>query len=241
MAAIERVSSISDLRKTKFADLFYRVLDSDDKEKLVKDIAQAIEPEYKAQERKETNNSTEELSKLKKKLEKKRKKRKERQHELEDQWELSACDETVEAILRARHKTYVTCYSYNVEKGDDVHTRIEKFRLAAENWNESNVRFDRVVDELLAESGGEKKRIIEWIAYSEPIYDGVISEMQTRLLGKSDARKKYIEALLLLPKLDDDQDMIVYFGSIFHTTIDSIDAYTGLLYAFEYFEYVGIA
>lgn len=50
---------------------------------------------------------------------------------------------------------------------------------------------------------------------------------------------KVLDALSILPHMTSDQDLIVFFGNNFHATLQNIDAYTGLLYAREFFEYDG--
>lgn len=50
---------------------------------------------------------------------------------------------------------------------------------------------------------------------------------------------KVLDALSILPHMTSDQDLIVFFGHNFHATLQNIDAYTGLLYAREFFEYDG--
>lgn len=47
---------------------------------------------------------------------------------------------------------------------------------------------------------------------------------------------KVAEGVLLLPNLDTDQDLALFFGSTFHVAFSNVDAYTGALYASEYFE-----
>lgn len=50
---------------------------------------------------------------------------------------------------------------------------------------------------------------------------------------------KVLKGLYMLPLLGDDQELIIFFGSAFHATFSNTDAYTGLLYASEYFEHDG--
>lgn len=47
---------------------------------------------------------------------------------------------------------------------------------------------------------------------------------------------KVLKGLYMLPLLEDDQDLIIYFGIAFRATFENIDAYTGLLYASTYFD-----
>ena len=42
-----------------------------------------------------------------------------------------------------------------------------------------------------------------------------------------------------MPKLESDQELIIFFGNNFSATFNSVDAYTGLLYASEYFDFDG--
>lgn len=63
--------------------------------------------------------------------------------------------------------------------------------------------------------------------------DQKISSLATAALNSS----KTIKALYLLPRLESDQELIIFFGNNFHATLNSIDAYTGLLYASEFFDF----
>lgn len=47
---------------------------------------------------------------------------------------------------------------------------------------------------------------------------------------------RVLKGLYMLPLLEDDQDLIIYFGTAFHATFENIDAYTGLLYSSTYFD-----
>ena len=50
-------------------------------------------------------------------------------------------------------------------------------------------------------------------------------------------RDKIIKSLYLLPHIDNDQELIIFFGNNFHATFSNIDAYTGLLYTAEFFDF----
>lgn len=62
-----------------------------------------------------------------------------------------------------------------------------------------------------------------------------INDLATGPLGTN----KVIKGLFLLPKLESDQELIIFFGNNFSATFNSVDAYTGLLYASEYFDFDG--
>lgn len=62
-----------------------------------------------------------------------------------------------------------------------------------------------------------------------------INDLATGALASS----KIIKGLFLLPKLESDQELIIFFGNNFSATFNSVDAYTGLLYASEYFDFDG--
>ncbi|WP_346674714.1 hypothetical protein [Enorma phocaeensis] len=48
---------------------------------------------------------------------------------------------------------------------------------------------------------------------------------------------KVLKGLYMLSLLGGDQELIIFFGNAYHATFSTIDAYTGLLYASEYFEH----
>lgn len=115
----------------------------------------------------------------------------------------------------------------------------------------------RIVDDALEQAdsligakrqGGRVPDLVDNIACSEAVYRKTIEEIDSRLKAAAytspekylSELPKYIKALLLIARLEDDQEIIVYFGDRFHATLSNVDAYSGLLYAYEYFEHAGM-
>ena len=250
MTAAHEISSLDDLRKTPFSELFYGIIDSDNGSELARRIVNSIDKDFEHRKSRASRQSCEELAALKDKLTRKRRKK---------------MREDLSPKIR---RVFLYQYAKPTEKFRDLEQYDEEIDRILRDEDETKVRFSKVVkallsmerdkdkstsgkdadtlsEELLRErmedyKKKEQRELLAWVVSSEVVFKGVIAEIDART-RKTGIQKKYLEALLLLPEVRDDQDMIVFFGNNFHATFANTDAYTGLLYAYEFFEYVGLA
>lgn len=111
--------------------------------------------------------------------------------------------------------------------------------------------FENVCDALYKEfadaknpEGGGKQRhfLIDAFVKDEKRYEDFRENLERKINDLATgalASSKIIKGLFLLPKLESDQELIIFFGNNFSATFNSVDAYTGLLYASEYFDFDG--
>lgn len=111
--------------------------------------------------------------------------------------------------------------------------------------------FENVCDALYKEfadaknpEGGGKQRhfLIDAFVKDEKRYEDFRESLERKINDLATgalASSKIIKGLFLLPKLESDQELIIFFGNNFSATFNSVDAYTGLLYASEYFDFDG--
>ena len=111
--------------------------------------------------------------------------------------------------------------------------------------------FEKVCDALYKEfadaknpEGGGKQRhfLIDAFVKDEKRYEDFRESLERKINDLATgalASSKIIKGLFLLPKLESDQELIIFFGNNFSATFNSVDAYTGLLYASEYFDFDG--
>lgn len=116
-------------------------------------------------------------------------------------------------------------------------------------FNEGN--FETVCDSLYKKfadaktpEGGGKQRHFLFDAFvkDEKRYEDFRENLERKINDLATgalASSKIIKGLFLLPKLESDQELIIFFGNNFSATFNSVDAYTGLLYASEYFDFDG--
>ena len=111
--------------------------------------------------------------------------------------------------------------------------------------------FETVCDALYKEladvknpEGGCKQKhcLIDTFVKDEKRYEDFRENLERKINDLATgalASSKIIKGLFLLPKLESDQELIIFFGNNFSATFNSVDAYTGLLYASEYFDFDG--
>lgn len=93
------------------------------------------------------------------------------------------------------------------------------------------------------EGGGKQRHfLIDAFVKDEKRYEDFRENLERKINDLATgalASSKIIKGLFLLPKLESDQELIIFFGNNFSATFNSVDAYTGLLYASEYFDFDG--
>lgn len=93
------------------------------------------------------------------------------------------------------------------------------------------------------EGGGKQRNfMIDAFVKDEKRYEDFRENLERKINDLATgalASSKIIKGLFLLPKLESDQELIIFFGNNFSATFNSVDAYTGLLYASEYFDFDG--
>ena len=111
--------------------------------------------------------------------------------------------------------------------------------------------FETVCDALYKEfadannpegDGKQRHFLIDEFVDNEKRYEDFRENLERKindLATGAFASSKVIKGLFLLPKLESDQELIIFFGKNFSATFNSVDAYTGLLYASEYFDFDG--
>ena len=90
--------------------------------------------------------------------------------------------------------------------------------------------------------GKQRHYLIDAFVKDEKRYEDFRENLERKINALATgalASSKIIKGLFLLPKLENDQELIVFFGNNFSATFNSVDAYTGLLYASEYFDFDG--
>ena len=105
--------------------------------------------------------------------------------------------------------------------------------------------YKEFTDEKSSEKGESRHHyLISVFVKDEGRYDEFCEKLRNKisyLATKALRTNKVIKGLFLLPKLKSDQELIIFFGHNFGTTFNSVDAYSGLLYASEYFDFDGEA
>lgn len=93
------------------------------------------------------------------------------------------------------------------------------------------------------EGGGKQRHfLIDAFVKDEKRYEDFRENLERKINDLATgalASSKIIKGLFLLPKLESDQELIIFFGNNFSATFNSVDAYTGLLYASEFFDFDG--
>ena len=230
MGGIDSISSVKDLRCVSFSDLFYEVTESDAGVELARSIAARIDGAYSSNKSKSIRRSRRELVELRDALIKGRKEHDERVK--------------VAQLGRSGRKVWHLEREYLIQDASGNSWQNVLFTSAAgmpANVSNPKVKSKKLVHDALKSRGKESSEIVHWICSNNYVYDEAMMVIDERLNKTASEAKRYLDALLLLPKLDDDQDMIVFFGNNFHVTFAGIDAYTGLLFAYEYFEDAGLA
>ena len=258
---IKEASTVKDLREITFSDLFYEIFYSGDGAEKAGELAQRIEPGYSLEYELDAEKLTADLRACLKEVEERRDRITAGEKLLAD----LRRGKTYQGVTDGLRLGYVLFYmdKFNPNKlcSDDLplEARID----AMDKWHdkvqndtkgaEESVDVSAVVDYYLNAEPDERVKWLNWICFHELEKSGrfickydlirkrVIDEIRSRLHGTEETPlKKYLVALVTLPKLTDDQDIILFFGEYFNKAFEDINAYVGLLYAYEYFEYAGM-
>lgn len=216
-----------DLHKLSFADLFYEIYDEPNGESIAMGIIRLIMPDF------------DDVYK-------------------EGRVEAAKYERFREHLSDARFERSM----YSCVSGDDF----SSWLLFRDQWRNDHVMdicggsidklfnegsFENVCDALYKEfadaknpEGGGKQRyfLIDAFVKDEKRYEDFRENLERKvndLATGALASSKIIKGLFLLPKLESDQELIIFFGNNFSATFNSVDAYTGLLYASEYFDFDG--
>lgn len=211
-----------DLHKLPFADLFYAIYDEPNGESIAMGIIRLIMPDFD-DVYKEGRVEAAKYERFRKHL-------------------YHAC---FESLMYSR--VYGGCFSSRLFRdqwiNDHVMESIERL------FNEGS--FETVCDALYTEfahaknpEGGGRRwhSLIDALVEDEKRYEDFRENLERKINALATgalASSKIIKGLFLLPKLESDQELIVFFGNNFSATFNSVDAYTGLLYASEYFDFDG--
>ena len=216
-----------DLHKLSFADLFYEIYDEPNGESIAMGIIRLIMPDF------------DDVYK-------------------EGRVEAAKYERFREHLSDARFERSM----YSCVSGDDF----SSWLLFRDQWRNDHVMdicggsidrlfnegsFENVCDALYKEfadaknpEGGGKQRyfLIDAFVKDEKRYEDFRENLERKINDLATgalASSKIIKGLFLLPKLESDQELIIFFGNNFSATFNSVDAYTGLLYASEYFDFDG--
>ena len=211
-----------DLHKLSFADLFYEIYDEPNGESIAMGIIRLIMPDFD-DVYKEGRVEAAKYERFRKHL-------------------YDAC---FESLMYSR--VYGGCFSSRLFRdqwiNDHVMGSIERL------FNEGS--FETVCDALYTEfahaknpEGGGRRwhSLIDALVEDEKRYEDFRENLERKINDLATgalASSKIIKGLFLLPKLESDQELIIFFGNNFSATFNSVDAYTGLLYASEYFDFDG--
>lgn len=211
-----------DLHKLPFADLFYAIYDEPNGESIAMGIIRLIMPDFD-DVYKEGRVEAAKYERFRKHL-------------------YHAC---FESLMYSR--MYGGCFSSRLFRDQWINDHVMKSieRL----FNEGS--FETVCDALYTEfahaknpEGGGRRwhSLIDALVEDEKRYEDFRENLERKindLAAGALASSKIIKGLFLLPKLESDQELIIFFGNNFSATFNSVDAYTGLLYASEYFDFDG--
>ena len=211
-----------DLHKLSFADLFYEIYDEPNGESIAMGIIRLIMPDFD-DVYKEGRVEAAKYERFRKHL-------------------LDACFES----LMYSHLNG-GCFSYCLFHNQWIYDH--EMRPIERLFNEGS--FETVCDALYTEFAhaknpeGEGRRwhsLIDALVEDEKRYEDFRENLERKINALATgalASSKIIKGLFLLPKLESDQELIVFFGNNFSASFNSADAYTGLLYASEYFDFDG--
>lgn len=240
MTDVKEISSVTDLRSTAFFDLFYAIFDAPNKTEVASEILQRIDPTVMDRVRRREKDGERILRSIDR-LEFVK-------HELEERE--SARNSSNDHMSLFSEPPIKQKYSWTVDgmkTGWDLDSR---YHFSKDKNDKNKVAI--LVKALTNCKEHEFDTVLRW-AFQRVDFDTFYENTKLLTLFKKEVRTrrkqlsegidvdKELLALFLISKLDSDRDMIVFFGNNFHKAFEDVNAYTGLLYAYEYFEYVGLA
>lgn len=211
-----------DLHKLSFADLFYEIYDEPNGESIAMGIIRLIMPDF------------DDVYK-------------------EGRVEAAKYERFRKRLSDARFRRSM----YSRVSGDGFSSRLFRDQWINDHVMKSIERlfnegsFETVCDALYTEfahaknpEGGGRRwhSLIDALVEDEKRYEDFRENLERKINDLATgalASSKIIKGLFLLPKLESDQELIIFFGNNFSATFNSVDAYTGLLYASEYFDFDG--
>ena len=201
-----------DLHEINFFKLFYKVFDSPNAEETALEIASKTMPESAAKFREMRRRLDENNRKLKAKLDEAEK--------LPDPDPQNFADR----IAWLNRERAADSYLWDVSRAEGI-TKLEYFIY------EPEFQGKRV------EATPSNRDLLIWLkSRREDVLAYLYDESQfCKEFFLEHCKEKPAATLLLLPFIESDHKMIVFFGKKFHTTFANVDAYTGLHYAYEFF------
>lgn len=248
MTTIADISSLKEMRSITFADLFYEVFESADGRGITRGIIAAIDPGFVpalAKQREETLA----LLVIKDAVSSARNKHLREVQEKEE-------EEARKQAERERQEKLYGALGFgggglflSIQRLEELQELQDSLRGGSSTFNSAQDRakrkvktlgFDELLNVLKNEVIDETSECINALAEEDDLCSEFLAVLEERITQQGNASpNKALKGLYMLPELSDDQELIIFFGNNFHATFANIDAYTGLLYASEYFDYDG--
>lgn len=241
MKAILEIKSYDDFRKMSFSDFFYALKARDDKEAeaSAKRIIAAVEPSFvpRILERRKAvillrairtvvaGSREEHLRSVRMREEKEEEERKRY--------------ERLDAISNMSGFSFIGSLNMQVRQLKELQDRTETAFSPVDTVGIKlkHLGFEELLDLMKDDLMDGSFAHINALATIDDRCSSFLSSLDEEIRQQAtvDANKALI-GLYLLPLLEDDQELIIYFGTAFHATFENVDAYTGLLYASTYFD-----
>lgn len=248
MTTIADISSLKEMRSITFADLFYEVLESTDGRGITRGIIAAIDPGFVpalAKRREETLA----LLVIKDALSSARNKHLREVQEKEEEEARKQAEREMQEKLYGALGYGASSLFRDIQRLEELQELQDSLRggsstaNSAQNRAKRKVRtlgFDELLNVLKNEVIDETPECITALAEEDDLCSEFLAVLEERISQQGNASpNKALKGLYMLPELNDDQELIIFFGNNFHATFANVDAYTGLLYASEYFDYDG--
>lgn len=237
MKDISTIASLEQLREISFSDFYYSLENKENKADVVKRVIAAIDPGFipmVLQQRRLVIL----LCMIRDAVEDKRMqyqiKLQKKEEELEKYKQLDKLYSSVGRVSRL--------YSIvkHAEELKEIQEAIGNGRTATGGlgikikYLNDDELFDQIKEDFISASVEHIDALVaddeRYPAFMENLNNTIRQQMVT-------SGNKVLKGLYMLPLLGGDQELIIFFGSVFHATFSNTDAYTGLLYASEYFEH----
>lgn len=225
------ITTVEELRILSFSDLFYAIYNNRDGDHIASQIIATINPNY----------SQEVIESIDKFLDYKN---------LDNSYNQRICRQ-IETIRENLTDDLMTLFEKNniddvyleylnpvfeaknkfIETNESYQDEISKFRLNTSR----RVSRDRI-EELREKSRERINEIGAKLDFRQQIW----KEFEQEFLAEISAcfgEDKVLKALYILPYIRTDQELLIFFGNNFQKTFSEVDAYVGLLYSSEYFDF----
>lgn len=240
MFEVSDITSVDGLRKTTFSDLFYKVYGRNiEGADIAEDIVNAVDPglfPLFMEQREEALL----LNYVKKVIKSKREERVSQVKSLREEYKqlfgrkYKAASLDMEGAFASYLKkqtqikdtaSIITPIGFLDYFIDDFLMKendgIEGVLARIQTMIDDNVYFPDAMAALVADKSACQSMLLA-------IEDGIASRLQGR-------GNRVLTCLLFLPFLQSDQDLIIFFGRNYQKSFNDVDAYVGLLYAFDFF------